>query len=337
MSLKLAFIGLKGHVGTVLAGTKQLDEIEVVAVSEDDPQKLAAFLKSDPVLKHAQDYEQWRHLIEHSLMDVCCVADENGLRAEQLLPLLERGVHIVSEKPLVTTLDDLERVRTAFAKSKSQLTMLLELRHQPKNVRVRELIQRGAIGEVCQVATQKSYKWGERPAWYRSRERLGGTIPFIGIHSLDIIRWVTGLDFTHVAAVHGNLVRPELGETESHASIVAQLSNGASVTARLDYLRPSVAPTHGDDRLRIIGTKGLIEVNEGDDAVTLITDEKQEKIPFGETENLFVEFVKFLRGGPSPRITADDCFYITEVTLRARDSADEKKLIQIPPPRPVRA
>ena len=336
MAMKLAFIGLKGHVGTVLAGAKQLGDVEVVAVSDDDPQRLAAFLKSDPLLKHAQGYDQWRHLIEHSLMDVCCIADENGLRAEQLLPLLERGIHIVSEKPLVTTLEDLERVRAAFAKSKSQLTMLLELRHQPKNVRVRELIQRGAIGEVCQVAAQKSYKWGDRPAWYRSRARLGGTIPFIGIHSLDTIRWVTGLDYTHVAALHGNLGRPELGETESHASIVAQLSNGASVTARLDYLRPAAAPTHGDDRLRIIGTKGLIEVNEGEEAVTLITDEKQERIPFGDTENLFVEFAKFLRGGPTPRMTADDCFYITEVTLRARESADEKKLLQLPPLRPVR-
>ena len=59
-------------------------------------------------------------------------------------------------------------------------------------------------------------------------------------------------------------------------------------------------------------------------------------MPFGETENLFVEFVQFLRGGAPPRITADDCFYITEVMLHARDSADEKKLVPLPPLRRVR-
>lgn len=217
--MKLAFIGLKGHVGTVLAGAKQLGDVEVVAVSNDDPQRLADFLKSDPLLKHAQGYEQWRHLLEHSL---------------------------------------------------------------------------------------------------------------------DIFRWVTGLDFTTVAAMHGNLGSPKLGETESYASILAQLANGASVTARLDYLRPTAAPTHGDDRLRIIGTKGLIEVNEGNEAVSLITDEKTERIPFGETENLFVEFAKFLSGGPRPRISADDCFDITEVTLHSRESADKKSRIELPPRRPVR-
>ena len=328
MAMKLGFVGLKGHVGTVLAGAKQLGDVEVVAASDDDPQTLAAFVKRLPQAKQVNAYGDWRHLIEHSLLDVCCVADENGLRAEQLLALFERGVHVVAEKPLVTTLEDLARVRTAFAKSKSKLTMLLELRHQPKNVRVRELIQRGAIGEVCQVATQKSYKWSDRPPWFSSRSRLGGTIPYIGIHSLDLIRWVTSLEFTHLAAIHGRIGLPKAGETETHASILARLANGASATARFDYLRPPVAATHGDDRLRIIGTKGMIEVNEGDEAISLMHDDQRESIPFGETENLFVEFARFLRGGPAPRLTADECFHITEVVLRARDAADKKIMVE---------
>lgn len=78
------------------------------------------------------------------------------------------------------------------------------------------------------------------------------------------------------------------------------------------------------------------EVNEGDEAISLITGDKTERIAFGETENLFVEFAKFLRGGPVPRITADDSFYITEVVLRAREAADEKKMIVLPPRRPLR-
>lgn len=335
--MKLAILGVKGHTGTVLAGARALGNVEIVAVAEDDPKLLASFLKKDPSLQKTQTYEQWRHLIEHTMPDVCCVAGETGGRIDQLLALLGRDIHIVSEKPLVTTLAELERLRAAFAKSKSQLTMLLELRHQPKNTRVREIIRRGDIGEVCQVATQKSYQWGERPEWYRSRARLGGTIPFIGIHSLDIIHWVTGLDYARLAAFHGNIGHLEMGETEDHASVLAQLSNGASVTARIDYLRPAAAKTHGDDRIRVVGTKGMIEVNEGDEAISLITAEKAERIPFGETENLFVEFGKFIQGGPAPRITADDCFYMTEVVLRAQQAADEKKLLTLPARRPARA
>ncbi len=333
--MKLAIIGLKGHVGAVLAGAKRLSGIELVAFSEENARVTESYSRQ-PMFAGAQHYEHWRHLFEHTMMDVCCVADESGVRFEQLVALMERGVHIVSEKPLVTKLDDLQSLRAAFSKSASQLTMLLELRHQPKNVRVRELIQAGKIGEVCQVSTQKSYRWGERPDWLKSRQRLGGTIPFIGIHSLDTIRWVTGLDYKRTAAVHGNIGFPQTGETESHASILAELVNGASVTARLDYLRPSSAETHSDDRLRVIGTTGVVEVNEGDDAVKLITEKGTERFPFGETENLFVEFVNFVRGGPLPRITAEDSFYITEVVLLARQAADDRRLIDIPAPKKPR-
>ncbi|MEQ1831032.1 MAG: Gfo/Idh/MocA family oxidoreductase [Pirellula sp.] len=330
--LRLGFIGLKGHIGAVLAGAKSLGDVDVVAVAESDPKLLASWQKRELLFGGARGFADWKQLVAEAKLDVCCVAGESGERFEQLKALVERDVDIVSEKPLVTTLVDLERLRQGFEKSKSRLTMLLELRHQPKNVRVREIIQRGDIGEVCQVTTQKSYQWRDRPDWYSSRERLGGTIPYIGIHSLDTVRWVTGLDFGHVAAFHGKIGGPKFVETENHASILAQLVGGASVTARLDYLRPAGAKSTSDDRLRVIGTKGVVEVNEGDETIRLIVSDRIQQIPFGETENLFVEFVTFLRGGLPPRITADDCFYMTEVVLKARQAADDRTMIQLTPP-----
>ena len=102
--MKLGFIGLKGHVAAVLAGAKQLGDVQVAGVSEEDPKLLEAFLKRETALTKSQGYEHWRHLLEHSMPDVCCVADESGVRTEQLLNLIERDIHIVSEKPLVTTL-----------------------------------------------------------------------------------------------------------------------------------------------------------------------------------------------------------------------------------------
>ena len=119
-------------------------------------------------------------------MDVCFVADENGMRAEQLLVLLERDIDIVTEKPLTTTLKDLQRVRQAIARSKSRVTMMLTQRHEGKYVTMRKLIAAGRIGKVRQVTSQKSYRLGERDEWQQHRQRLGGIIPFIGIHAIDL-------------------------------------------------------------------------------------------------------------------------------------------------------
>jgi len=82
--MKLAFIGLKGHVGTVLAGAKLLGDVEVVAAAEDDAELLASLIKKDPLLATAQPYQHWRHLIEHTMMDVCCFrSTEIALQARE--------------------------------------------------------------------------------------------------------------------------------------------------------------------------------------------------------------------------------------------------------------
>ncbi|HXG10710.1 MAG TPA: Gfo/Idh/MocA family oxidoreductase [Gemmataceae bacterium] len=329
--MRLGLIGLKGHQNVVLEGARRLGNVELVAVADDSREELERFKKRQPLAKTAETYADWRQLLEHTVMDVCCVCDENHIRAEQLIALARRNIHIVTEKPLTTTLEDLERVQAALARSKSRLTMLLTMRHEAKYVKLRELVRAGAIGEVCQATAQKSYRLENRPAWFKERKRLGGTIPYIGIHALDLIRWVTGLDYTHVAAFHGRIGKPEMGETEDHASILLRMSNGASATARLDYLRPSTAPSHGDDRLRVAGTEGVIELRYSDNAVHLMTTSKKpHTIEPDPVPNLFVAFAQALEKNEPTPIPAEDCIYITEVVLRARDAADQQRMIELP-------
>jgi predicted dehydrogenase len=328
--MRIGLIGLKGHQNVVLKGAEQLGDCQVVAVADDDPREVQSFIRQQPLAKGAESYADWKMLLEHTMMDVCVVCDENGVRSRQLLALAERNIHIVTEKPLATSLADLERLRSGLGKSKSRLTMLLTMRHEPKYVTMRRLVREGAVGSVCQIASQKSYRFETRPDWQKSRQRLGGTIPFIGIHAVDLIRWVGGLDFTHVAAFHGNNGTPEFKETEDQASLLLRCTNGASATARLDYLRPSTAPTHGDDRLRIAGSEGILEAKGAEEELLLVTKkESLRRIKPEPTENLFVDFVQALREGRPSRIPAEDCFYVTEVVLKAREAADDRKLVEL--------
>jgi len=328
--MRIGQLGLKGHEGVVHQGARELGGCQIVAISDDDRAEIDKLIKKEPMAQKAETYHDWRHMVEHTMMDVCVVCDENGLRAEQLIALAERNIHIVTEKPLATTLQDLERVRQALAKSKSKLTMLLTMRHEPKYGMIRKLIQSGAIGTVCQATAQKSYRVEQRKDWLKKREQLGGTIPFIGIHALDMIRWVTGLDYTHVAAFHGNLGTPYFGETEDHASVLARMSNGASATVRLDYLRPSAAPTHGDDRLRIAGSHGIIEARADLKEIVLMTKDKPpHEVKAEPSENLFVAFARSIREGTPQVIPAEDCFAITEFVLKARDAADKLEMVKI--------
>jgi predicted dehydrogenase len=329
--MKLGLLGLKGHQSVVLAGARELGDVEVVGIAEADAAAAERLKKREAVAKNATVFADWRRLLDHTAMDVCCVCDENGLRAEQLVALAKAGVHVVTEKPLTTTLADLGKVRDAWAKAKGRLTMLLTMRHEPKYHVARRLIKEGVVGEVCQVTSQKSYRLDTRADWFKSRERLGGIIPFIGIHPIDLMRWTTGLDYTHAAAFQGAQGhRDQLGETESHASVLLKMSNGATATARLDYLRPQPAPTHGDDRLRVAGTEGVIEMREDNPKLMLVTGKRKPyEVEAEKTTNLFTAFVRAVRAGAPTPIPMEDCFTVTEVVLRARDAAEAGKLVEL--------
>src|SRR5438552_1719127 len=127
--MNIGILGLKGHQIVALEGARQLGDCRLVAVADDDPKLLADFMKQEPLAKDAQPYADWRHLVEHSMLDVAVCCDANHVHADQIVALAERGIDIVSEKPLATKLDDLARIRGALAKSKSHLTMLLTMRH----------------------------------------------------------------------------------------------------------------------------------------------------------------------------------------------------------------
>src|SRR3954466_1153498 len=163
--MKLGLIGLKGHQSVVLSGMKQLGGWEVVGVAETDAKEVER-LKRDPQAKNAIHFEDWRRLLDHTQIELCLVCDENAARAEQLIALAKLGVHVVTEKPLTTTLADLKRVRAAWATAKGRLTMLPPMRHEPKYPTARRLVREGAIGEPVQASAQKSYRLEARQDWF---------------------------------------------------------------------------------------------------------------------------------------------------------------------------
>jgi predicted dehydrogenase len=328
--MRIGIVGLRGHVGDCLKGAAQWKGAKIVAVSDVDKEEIASFCKKTGLAAGAEQFTDWKHLVEHAMLDVAIVADENVVRADQLIALAERGVHICAEKPLATTLDDLARVRKAVDASKVKLTMLLTMRYQAKYRTIRKLIAEGAVGKVGLVTSQKSYRIENRPDWQKSRKRLGGTIPYIGVHALDLMRWTTGLGVTHVAAFHSNIGTPELGETEDNASILVRFDNGASGTSRLDYLMPETFATHGDDRLRIAGTEGVIEVQQAYKHIALTTAEKATyQVDPGPDDNLFFDFLTSIRDDKPCRMTKEDSYSMTKLVLKARDAADRKEMVTL--------
>jgi predicted dehydrogenase len=328
-SLRVGIIGLDGHVSEVTDAVRTVPGLRVTAVAESKPE-LRRPAERNSAFRGAQFYDDPRALLDGEKLDVVAVCGETGGRAAILQACAERKLPIVAEKPLTATLEELRAVRAAVRKHRVPLTMLLPMRFSPHYFQMWKLVRSGAIGDVIGMDAQKSYKLGERPEWMKHRERLGGTIPYVGIHMVDLMLWIGGRPFTETAAFHGRAGFPEIGEMENTAAVLFRMDHCGTASLQIDYLRPAAAPTHGDDRLRIAGSRGMIEYQAAT-GLTLITgSEKPRTITDLPPErSLFVDFLESLYGGKPHLIRPEEVFHGTEVVLRAREAADTGRVVRL--------
>lgn len=200
------------------------------------------------------------------------------------------------------------------------------LRYKPWFMTAWKSVRSGMIGDIRMLNAQKSYKLGLRQEFFKHRNTYGGTIPWVGSHAIDWVYWFSGEKFRSVYATHSRKYNKDHGELEVTALCHFTLTNEIFASVSVDYLRPEQAPTHDDDRLRVVGTKGIIEVREH--KVFLINGECSgiKELPLLPEEEIF-DFLKQAKGQGECLVSAEESFYITEACLRARQSADEGKVL----------
>lgn len=329
--IRVALIGLDGHPSEVTKPLPDLPEVEMVGLWDPKPKALAQFQKN-PRLSGARTYgdkDNWRRMLDETKPEVVGVCHANSLHAEAIIECLSRGIHVIGEKPIATTGADLAKVQKAVEAAdarKVRFTSMLPMRFTGQYQALREIARSGEIGEVIQMDAQKSYRVSDRPDWFYKRETYGGTMAWIGIHMIDLMIYTTGRDFTEAFGFQNHIGGPETGDTENITATTFRLDNGGVALLRMDYLRPKMSPSHGDDRLRLAGTKGVAEYMEAT-GVTVMTDtrkhERLAKLP--PERSLFSEFLDHIYNGKAAPIPWKEILRGHQVALGARDAMEAGK------------
>ena len=316
--IKVGMIGIDGHTETILGDLPRMKNVQLTAYACYGAPK-------PPLPKGVRIYDRYEEMLEKEELDVVGICLPYSLNAGASIAAAKKKLHIVTEKPVATTIEDFEALLKAVISSRVRLTALLSMRLEPTFLAVKEAVAAGKIGEPILVTAQKSYKFGQsRPDFYKKKETYGGTIPWVGIHALDYIHFTTELHYTEVMAFHGNKDHPEYPGFEDYAGILLRMSNGGTAMVNIDYLRPETAPTHGDDRLRIIGAEGVIEIKDLGARVELITSSKpSQDIPLPDRKPFFADFISELRGEGRHVLKPEEPFEMTRVALLAYKSAEK--------------
>ncbi|WP_041082349.1 Gfo/Idh/MocA family protein [Thermotoga profunda] len=327
--MKICIIGSSGHYHYVLKGLQKNTKIVAIApgCANEDMTSLKRALRELGI--EPKEYEDYQKMLDLEKPDVAVVNSFFGRNPGILFETLQRKIHTFAEKPVATSLEDLEKIKRLYETIKDDVffTAMFGLRYKAHFLTAKALLDSKEIGEIRLLNTQKSYKLGKRAEFYKKRELYGGTIPWVGIHAIDWINWFTGKKFLSVYAVHSKVCNRDHGELEVTALCNFVLDQEIFASISIDYLRPDKAPTHDDDRVRVVGTQGILELFKN--KVIVINDKGENEIALLPERQIFSEFLSQVKGTGFCMVTAQDSILATEIALLARESADTGRVIQI--------
>jgi predicted dehydrogenase len=193
-------------------------------------------------------------------MDAVEISTPHTTHHEQIMACLERGLHVLTEKPMVCSVS---HAREVMAKSEEvgRLLMVSYQRHFSAGFRyIRDQIRQGEIGEVQFVSAMQDQNWlrSQRGKWRQAHALSGGgQLNDSGSHLVDIVLWMVDEDVSEVTAFMDYFDT----EVDINSTVAFKFANGA--LGSFSVVGSSVGPGMWED-LTIWGSKGVIYSRNGE-------------------------------------------------------------------------
>lgn len=267
-SIKFAVCGMShdhiyGMVGAIQRGGGVL-----VSAYGAEPDKVAAFTKRYPQVKMVASEGE---ILDDPSIQLVLTSARNVDRAPLGVRVMKHGKDFLTDKPGITTLEQLADVRKTIAETQRIYGILYsELLEVPAAVKAGELVHAGAIGKVIQtinIAGHQIYQkggtaggGGGRPEWFWDPALYGGILCDIGSHQANQFLYYTGSKEAEVVASQvANVNHPDHPKFQDFGDMMLRGDSGMGYV-RVDWFTPDGLGTWGDGRLFILGTEGYIEL-----------------------------------------------------------------------------
>jgi predicted dehydrogenase len=272
MTIKAAVIGASFAKAAYLPALKTIPDVDIVAVSSARIESAQSAADSFGV-PHA--YDDWRVMLEQHELDLVGIATPTIYHAPMALAALERGAHVICEKPMAMNSAEARHMLEKAQALKRVHLIGHELRFNPNRRKIRQLIADGVIGQVRHVnIVNISGTWGDpttRPAgdWWSLAEQGGGRLGANGSHQIDLLRFWLG----DVGAVNGQIATmvaqrqdKTTGEAwvataDDQTSFTLEMQNGALASV---FLSGAARHNMGNSTM-IFGSEGTIKLADADE------------------------------------------------------------------------
>lgn len=326
-----------GHAVGYSAALNRLDGVEFAAIYDEDEERGRSMATRFGVPEYHANVEG---ILERDDIQAVVVCSPTDAHAHLVTAAARAGKHVLCEKPIATTIADAHAMIAASDAAGVQLHIPFVLRFVPMVQRARQLIEAGEIGTIYGMTG------GNRgipplapayPAWITDPVAAGGgALMDHSVHVTDVMRHLSGAEATRVFAECGTLFSDDL-TVDDGAILLVTFDETIAASVDPSWAIPKTNPFHYDFFLRILGSDGLIVLDETRGSLQVTRPGAGDRTfvleSFGPEPDLEAvrHFLHCIRTGEHlpPAATGVDGLRALEIALAGYESARTRQPIKI--------
>lgn len=250
-TVKVGLIGSQ-FISTIHAESLQAcAAAETIAVASPTPGNAEGLAGQFGIPRHFTDYQD---LLAVDEIDMVVIGIPNDLHCEAVVAAAKAGKHVVIEKPFCLNLAQADLMIQAAAEAKVKLMYAEELCFAPKYVRLKQLLDAGALGEPTLLKQSEKHDGPHAAHFWDVNRSGGGVLMDMGCHAIEFFRWM--LDRPPVKSVYAQLstqVHRDKTVGDDNAILIIEFENGVVGMAEESWTKLGGM----DDRAEVHGSRGV--------------------------------------------------------------------------------
>lgn len=310
------------HAEAYIQNLRAIPGVEMMGLADDDLERGQRFARQFD----ARRFESYEALLA-SRPDAVLICSENNRHRPLIEMAAAAHVHVLSEKPLATTLEDARASLDACDRAGVKLMTAFPMRFSTPLLEVKARLEAGELGQVyCFNAANQGELPRKHRAWFVDKELAGGgAVMDHTVHLADIMRWYLNSEVVEVYAQTNRIFHADEVEVETGGLLMLTFANGVFATIDCSWSKPPYYPTWGGLTLELVTERGAVRVDAFKQNLTIYRQALQRPAwaYWGSDANqaMLNEFVAALREDRAPPVTGLDGCRALEVALAAYESA----------------
>ncbi|HOJ10019.1 MAG TPA: Gfo/Idh/MocA family oxidoreductase [Clostridiales bacterium] len=233
---------------------------DIVAICDKDLSRVKALAERYGVTDYTayDDYKKAIDEVDCDLVDICL---PNFLHHDVAIYAFQKGRHVISEKPLATTLEDAEAMVEAAKAADRKLYYAEDWVMAPAMNKAMEIINEGAIGKPLYIRARECHSGSHSPFTQTIKYCGGGCMVHLGIHPIAFMLGLKDNKWTELVAMtsgggENNLIHRTM-EGEDWSACMMKFEDGTAALLEANYVT-----TGGmEDVIDIYGEKGCLHID----------------------------------------------------------------------------